>query len=70
MYSCNSVQVLLDKAHKSIKDRVWDVASRSCVSSLPKLEGEDIGFVRFSRHYCKGLLYVAVETRDGLCVWI
>jgi prolactin regulatory element-binding protein len=43
--------------------RIWDVESGSCVASLPRVRGEGIGFVRFSRDGGKGLLYVAVRKR-------
>jgi prolactin regulatory element-binding protein len=43
--------------------RIWDVASGSCVSTLPSVKGEGIGFVRFSRDGRKPLLYVAVRKR-------
>ena len=41
--------------------RIWDVASGSCVASLPRVRGEGIGFVRFSRDGSQRLLYVAVR---------
>ncbi|XP_024360191.1 SEC12-like protein 2 [Physcomitrium patens] len=40
--------------------RIWDM-SGNCVSSLPSVRGEGIGFVRFSRDGRKPLLYVAVR---------
>lgn len=43
--------------------RIWDVASGSCVSSLPSMKGEGIGFARFSRDGSKPLLYVTVRKR-------
>lgn len=45
--------------------RIWDVASGTCVSSLPSVVGEGMGFVRFSRDCNKPLLYVTVRKRGN-----